>query len=305
LAGRERQADHAALAGHERQADHGRRAGHEHQADRALLAEHQRLPAHDRGAEPESPTGAEPWSTDSERWADSEPWAESERWAGAAEPDAYRAPADDPAPDRGGDTGGASDDDAGPSVAGVRRRDPRPDRSVPSRPDPRESAAAVDEVVAPDAAQASGRARPAAALAMVVGAAGAAVGSTMPWSTMTSGNETRTFSGVVVGDGRLVLVLAALVGAVALARLARRPFGIGATDVLIARLVAAGIIAVAAFDRMYGPPTLASFRAVSADQISIHPETGIMITLGSGALALIGAILLRASPRPRGGARGR
>ncbi|MCL9797681.1 hypothetical protein, partial [Frankia sp. AgKG'84/4] len=142
-----------------------------------------------------------------------------------------------------------------------------------------------------------GQVRSAAALAMIVGAAGAAIGSTLPWSTMTSRDETRTFSGVVVGDGRLVLVLAVLVALIAVGRLAHRPFGPGGADLLTARLVSAAIIVVAVFDRMYGPPTLASFRAVSADQIAIVPEAGLTLTLGSGVVALVGAILLQAGPR--------
>ncbi|MCK9894866.1 hypothetical protein MXD60_09695 [Frankia sp. AgB32] len=177
----------------------------------------------------------------------------------------------------------------------ARPREPRPQPAAPVRGGHR-SAGPVPVEAAPSR-PAPGQVRSAAALAMVLGAAGAAIGSAMPWSTMTSRDETRTFSGVVVGDGRLILVLAMLVALIALARLARRPLGPGGSDILAARLVSAGIIVVAAFDRMYGPPTLASFRAVSADQIAINPEGGLTLTLGSGVVALVGAILLHTGPR--------
>ncbi|KJE23577.1 hypothetical protein FF36_02026 [Frankia torreyi] len=150
-------------------------------------------------------------------------------------------------------------------------------------------------------ATAPGRTRPAAALAMIVGAVGCVIGSVLPWSEMSSADETRTFNGLVVGDGRLVLVLAVILGALGAARLARRPIGGGAADVLVARVVAILIVVIAGLDRAYGPPTLASFRAISADVISIHPQNGIMFTLGSGILALIGAVLLQRRSAPTGG----
>ncbi|SNQ50287.1 conserved membrane hypothetical protein [Frankia canadensis] len=192
----------------------------------------------------------------------------------------------------------AADDAARPYAEPPPRADARHRGPVTDRPSP---SARPGEPAPSAAAEPVGAAGRGAALAVVVGAVGAVIGSTLPWCTMSSGDETRTFTGIVVGDGRLVLVLAVALAVVALARLARRPLTAGAADVLVARLVAAGIIILAALDRMYGPPTLASFRAVSGDRIAIHPGSGILLTLGSGVLALVGAILLRP---PRGG-RGR
>jgi hypothetical protein len=200
---------------------------------------------------------------------------------------------------------GSVSDGARPAVepsSGVEAPHPHPDRTSPlplaqQRAVP--SAVASPAPVSPTSAPA-GVAGRGAALAVAVGAVGAVIGSALPWSTMSSGDETRSFTGVVVGDGRVVLVLAVCLGAVAVARLLRRPLSAGTADILVARLVSGAIIVLAALDRMYGPPTLASFRAVSGDRIAIHPGGGIMLTLASGVVALIGAILLRPPRRGRG-----
>lgn len=181
------------------------------------------------------------------------------------------------------------------------RSDPVP--PAPGTGESPESVGATGQGV-PGSALGPGTTRPVAALAVIVGAVGCVIGSVLPWSEMSSANETRTFNGIVVGDGRLVLVLAVLLGVVGAARLARRPIGGRTADILVARLVAIMIVVIAGLDRAYGPPTLASFRAISADVISIHPQNGIMFTLGSGILALIGAVLLQPRTAPsRGGGR--
>ncbi|MCM3922072.1 hypothetical protein ND748_10425 [Frankia sp. AiPs1] len=204
-----------------------------------------------------------------------------------------------PRPDESADPDRTS---SGPVRGAVRGRGQRPGSVGPTPgadEPPQRLGAAGQAVTGP--ATAPGRTRPAAALAMIVGAVGCVIGSVLPWSEMSSADETRTFSGIVVGDGRLVLVLAVILGVVAAARLARRPIGGGAADVLAARIIAILIVVIAGLDRAYGPPTLASFRAISADVISIHPQNGIMLTLGSGILALIGAGLLQRRAAPAGG----
>ncbi|MCM3884703.1 hypothetical protein [Frankia sp. R82] len=137
------------------------------------------------------------------------------------------------------------------------------------------------------------RVRPVAVLAVLVGSIGAGAGSVLPWSSLSDGEQTRKFSGLVVGDGRVVLVLAVGLAAMALARLAYRPFGAGRADIPFAQLSAGAIVVLTGLDRMYGPPTLASFRAVGNDVITIRPEGGITFTLVSGVLALAGAAALR------------
>ncbi|WP_462203777.1 hypothetical protein [Frankia sp. CcWB3] len=139
--------------------------------------------------------------------------------------------------------------------------------------------------------------RPVAALMVVLAAVGAGIGSVLPWSEMSSGDETRTFSGLVVGDGRTIGVLAVMLGAIGVGRLVRRPLA-GAIDVALARIIAVLIVIITALDRIYGPPTLASFRAISADAISIRPQAGITVCLGAGLLALIGAVLLQPRTKP-------
>ncbi|EIV90960.1 hypothetical protein FraQA3DRAFT_0376 [Frankia sp. QA3] len=194
---------------------------------------------------------------------------------------------------------------AGPVRGAVPEREQRPGPvgSAPGAGGSLEPVGAAGQDVTASATRPA-RTRPAAALAMIVGAVGCVIGSVLPWSEMSSADETRSFNGIVVGDGRLVGVLAVILAVVGAARLARRPIGGGAADILVARLVAILIVVIAGLDRAYGPPTLASFRAVSADVISIHPQNGIMVTLGSGVLALIGAVLLQArTAAAAGGAR--
>lgn len=148
------------------------------------------------------------------------------------------------------------------------------------------------------------RVRPVAALAVLVGAIGAGAGSVMPWSSLSDGEQVRQFSGVEVGDGRVVLVLAVALAAVALSRLAYRPFGAGRVDIVFVRLSAVAIVVLTGLDRMYGPPTLASFRAVSADAIIIAPHSGLTLALVSGVLALAGSAALQVRPPGRTGADG-
>ncbi|WP_261561758.1 hypothetical protein [Frankia tisae] len=192
-----------------------------------------------------------------------------------------------------------------PVRGAVPERGQRPDpvRPAPGTGESPEPIGATGQGV-PGSAPGPGTTRPVAALAMIVGAVGCVVGSVLPWSEMSSADETRTFNGIVAGDGRLVLVLAVLLGVVGAARLARRPIGGRTADILVARLAAAMIVVIAGLDRAYGPPTLASFRAISADVISIHPQNGIMVTLASGIIALIGAVLLRPRTTSTGGGGG-
>ncbi len=273
--------------------DPGRPAAREHRPEHAAKPEPSSWSASERGTRTASRTDSERWTPGVERRPQSDPRPAPARDPGPVAADAARDDVGRPGADREvtprDGSGTSRRDDARP-------REPLLEPAAPMRGGHRSPGPVPGEAAASRAEPSQVR-RSAAALAMVVGAAGAAIGSAMPWSTMTSRDETRTFSGVVVGDGRLILVLAVLVALIAVGRLAHRPLGPGGADILAARLVSAAIIVVAVFDRIYGPPTLASFRAVSADQIAIIPEVGLTLTLGSGVVALAGAILLQAGPR--------
>jgi hypothetical protein len=128
-------------------------------------------------------------------------------------------------------------------------------------------------------------------------AAGAAV---LPWCELSSGDETRTLTGLTVGDGRLTLVLALVLGWVGCAASAgRRAF---AGDVVAARSAAAVIVAVSAFDVALGPPTLSSVRGISADQFELSAQAGVVVSLAAGVLALVAAAGLRRRRATPGGA---
>lgn len=140
--------------------------------------------------------------------------------------------------------------------------------------------------------------RRSAALLLVIAAVVAGIGALLPWSEMASEGETRTFSGLVVGDGRVILALAVGLGLIGLGRLVRRP--VLAADVTAARILAVAILVFAGADRAYGPATLASFRAISADLIVIRPRIGLSVCIVAGVLALVAAVLLRPRrPDPR------
>ncbi|MCK9902423.1 hypothetical protein MXD63_20375 [Frankia sp. Cpl3] len=145
------------------------------------------------------------------------------------------------------------------------------------------------------------RRRDAALLALSGGAA--AIAAFLPWSTLTSGDETRTFNGLTVGDGRLTLVAGLVLLAAGLAGLrgsadgaARWPGGGVLAGGTAARLSAVLLIVLAGFDLAFGPPPLSSFRAISADVFELRPEVGVMVTLAAGVVALYAAT--------RGGGRG-
>ncbi|WP_239373452.1 hypothetical protein, partial [Frankia sp. Cj5] len=128
---------------------------------------------------------------------------------------------------------------------------------------------------------------------LVVGTAGAVTGAgaVLPWSTLSSGAETRTFSGLTVGDGRVTLVVGVVLLMIGFARLFGRPAG--AADGVVARVLAAGVTVLSTMDIIAGPPPLASFRGISADQMSVVPGPGVVLTLVAGLVALVGSWLLR------------
>ncbi len=118
----------------------------------------------------------------------------------------------------------------------------------------------------------------------------------LPWSTLTSGDETRTFTGLTVGDGRLTLVAGLVLLAAGLAGLrgsagdaARRPGGGVLAGGTAARLSAVLLVVLSGFDLAFGPPPLSSFRAISADVFELRPEAGVVVTLAAGAVALYAA----------------
>ncbi|WP_154677039.1 hypothetical protein [Parafrankia discariae] len=232
----------------------------------------------------------------------------------------------DAAPHRAPDTTGRGQ----PPVVGERRTterqrpvepeaapspDPDPDPSPSPDPDPDSGPAAepVEDLgtragatrrerehraAAPVAVAARGRDMALLAL----GGAVAAVAAFLPWSTLTSGDETRTFTGVTVGDGRLTLVaglLMVLVGLASLRGRGRPAGGTGrvgpASDLLVARASALLLVIVSGFDLALGPPSLSSFRAISADVIAVRPQIGVVVTLVAGLVGLVAV----ARPRPR------
>jgi len=142
----------------------------------------------------------------------------------------------------------------------------------------------------PPGRPARGRLAGAVLVASGLAAAGAAAA---PWSSLATSDEERTFTGLTVGDGRYTVVLGlalVVVGAAALAR--RRMPGEG----LLGLVLAALLTLIAGGDLLIGPPTLATFRGISADQIAIDPEAGLYVSLAAGILALLAAL-------PRRGAR--
>ncbi len=149
------------------------------------------------------------------------------------------------------------------------------------------------EDTVPDAGMPSAPARLArpAAVLLAVAAAVVAVAAVLPWSELSSGDETRTLTGLAVGDGRLTGLLSVVLAWVGCAAaVGRRAF---AADVVVARLAAVGVVAVSAFDVAFGPPTLSSVRGISADRIAVGAEVGVVSSLAAGLLALLAAMLLR------------
>ncbi|OHV69206.1 hypothetical protein [Pseudofrankia sp. BMG5.36] len=144
-----------------------------------------------------------------------------------------------------------------------------------------------DPAGAPPARPARGRM---ASLMLVVAGLAAAGAALAPWSTLATSDEERTFTGLTVGDGRFTVVLGlalAVLGGAGLAR--RRLSGDGALGPLLASL----LIVIAGSDLLIGPPTLASFRGISADQIVVEPEAGLYASLAAGVLALMAALVPR------------
>ncbi|ONH31939.1 hypothetical protein [Pseudofrankia asymbiotica] len=134
-----------------------------------------------------------------------------------------------------------------------------------------------------------------ASLLLVVAGLAAAGAALAPWSTLATSDEERTFTGLTVGDGRFTVVLGlalTVLGGAGLAR--RRLSGDGALGPLLAAL----LVVIAGSDLLIGPPTLATFRGISADQIVVDPEAGLYVSLAAGVLALMAALV------PRRGARG-
>ncbi|WP_157472536.1 hypothetical protein [Frankia sp. EAN1pec] len=220
----------------------------------------------------------------------------------------------DAAPHRTSDTTGRGQPSAGERAATDRQRPAEPRPAAPSPGPAADSGPAVDPVedLGNRAGQTRREHRTAAApmavrsrrdmALLALGGAVAAVAAFLPWSTLTSGDETRTFTGITVGDGRLTLVtglVMALIGLASLRGRGRRAGGAGpagpAADLLVARASALLLVLVSGFDLALGPPSLSSFRAISADVIAVRPQIGVVVTLVAGLVALA------AVARPRSG----
>jgi hypothetical protein len=140
--------------------------------------------------------------------------------------------------------------------------------------------------------------RPVPALLQVVSGLAVAGAATMRWSTLATSDERRTFTGLVVGDGRITLVLGLGLALLGLARLGRRRLTAG--DTLLGPLLAGVVVVLAAADVLGGPPTLATFQGVSADKIVVRPEVGLYLSLVAGAVALLAALTLARVAPARG-----
>jgi hypothetical protein len=117
------------------------------------------------------------------------------------------------------------------------------------------------------------------------------IAALLPWSRLSSRGETRVFTGLAVGDGRVTFLLAVALVTIGLARLAGRP--LSDADVTVARLFTVALVAVTVSDLVLGPPTLATFRGISANEIEVRPEVGVLVSAGAAAVALLAALLLR------------
>jgi len=116
------------------------------------------------------------------------------------------------------------------------------------------------------------------------------VAATMRWSTLATSDERRTFTGLTLGDGRVTLLLGLALALLGLARLARRRLAPG--DALLGPVLAGLAVVLTGSDLLTGPPTLATFRGISADQIAVRPEAGLYLSLAAGAVALLAALAL-------------
>jgi len=116
------------------------------------------------------------------------------------------------------------------------------------------------------------------------------VAATMRWSTLATSDERRTFTGLTLGDGRVTLLLGLALALLGLARLARRRLAPG--DRLLGPVLAGLVVVLTGSDLLAGPPTLATFRGISADQIAVRPEAGLYLSLAAGAVALLAAFAL-------------
>ncbi len=123
------------------------------------------------------------------------------------------------------------------------------------------------------------------------------IAATLPWSTISDGEESRTFTGLTVGDGRITLMLAVVLMVIGAAHVAGRRSGgtggSGGSGGTVAMLLGAGVAVFAVMDLVAGPASLSSFRALSANQISVVPASGLVLTLVAGSLACVGGWLLR------------
>ncbi|WP_131746383.1 hypothetical protein [Frankia sp. Cppng1_Ct_nod] len=128
-------------------------------------------------------------------------------------------------------------------------------------------------------------------LLLAAGGCAAGVAAVLPWSTLSSGDETRTFTGLTVGDGRITLMVGAVLLVMGVVRLVGRRTGVAAATIAV--VLGAGVAALAAFDLAMGPPSLAAIRGLSANQFSVVPERGLILTLAAGLVALAGGSLVR------------
>jgi hypothetical protein len=155
----------------------------------------------------------------------------------------------------------------------------------------------VDEARRADDAVTAVPRRPVTAVLLFAAGVVIAVAATMRWSTLATTDERRAFTGLAVGDGRITLALGLALAVLGLARLARRWLAPGSA--LVGMVLAGLVVLVAGGDLLTGPPTLATFRGISADKIAVRPERGLYVSVAAGAVALLCTLSL-----PRGGGAG-
>src|SRR5262249_33450957 len=99
----------------------------------------------------------------------------------------------------------------------------------------------------------------------------------------------------------VTFLLAVALVVIGLARLSHRPLSVA--DVTAARLLAVIMAAIAGSDVVLGPPTLATFRGISAGVIEVRPEPGVLVSAGAAPVALLASVLLRSRKDLSGGRR--
>jgi hypothetical protein len=230
-----------------------------------------------------------------------------------------RAFADDLTDDHAGDTADpdeVDDRDADSGDLGTRDDDYRWTQAVEQRRGPATEAGVmpVDRETATGGGEETSRRRgaprrrPLPSFLLFASGFTVSAAAAMRWSTLATGDEQRTFTGLTVGDGRITLVLGLTLAVLGLARLARWRLTPG--DAPLGGVLAGLVVILAGADLLAGPPTLATFRGISADKIVVRPESGLYLSLAAGAVALLAALALArggaadAEDRPSRGAGG-